>query len=223
MWIWFALAIVALIVFAVSRSPRVRYRRTWGVPTYTVAEPSVLPGLSWPAGFEPQQRLRVVRRPDALYLITELPSRSAALEFLRGCEVRRERIYVIAENPDANLGKDLIMIFVESTGAFVEVAERSVLSHPTSSQTDCARCGYPIIPMDSPWEPGDRGEHGSRTWLLALEDMQMQGTGYRCESCGALSCARCYAASEKSKNADGSLNLSCWMRDCQREVAPFVA
>jgi hypothetical protein len=40
------------------------------------------------------------------------------LEFLRGCVVRDERVYAIAENPQGNLGKDLVMIFEEAVDVF---------------------------------------------------------------------------------------------------------
>lgn len=78
-----------------------------------------------------------MHKPDALYLIEAFQTRSAALDSLRGCEIRDERIYVIAENPQGNLDKDLIMIFEEAGGASSK-SPTAARCPPLTSQTRIA-------------------------------------------------------------------------------------
>jgi hypothetical protein len=166
--------------------------------------------VSWPPGYPDTRPIRTVRKPNALYLIEEFPTRSTALDFLRGCEVRDERVYVIAENPQGNLGRDLIMIFEEADGTFVEIAERSPLPAPRFSREDCARCGYSVIPARDPG-PGVK-------WFVALEEMEMDGHGFQCWSCGALACARCYRSVPQDREPDGHVDLRCWLCDTRADV-----
>jgi hypothetical protein len=159
-----------------------------------------------------------VRRPDALYLIEDFPDRAAALEFLRGCEVRDERVYVIAENPQGNLGKDLVMIFEEADGAFVELAERSP-APVNVSFGDCARCGYAVIPASAPGSAAIHYGDGQVRWSVSLDQMEMTGQGFKCTSCGALICAACCRAVPQQAAPDGRLELGCWI--CDRPVDVF--
>ncbi|WP_131786759.1 hypothetical protein [Protofrankia symbiont of Coriaria ruscifolia] len=182
-WIVVVLAGLVVVVAAiVVRRRRARMSRSSRTPTF----PRKL-RVSWPPGYSDDRPIRVVDRPNALYLIEEFASRRAALEFLRGCEVRDERIYVIAETPAGNLGKDLIMIFEEADGRFVEIAERSALPSPRRSDEDCARCDYSMMPAGAPEPIGDvDGEHVSVTYYLNLEELELKGHGFRCELCGGL-------------------------------------
>jgi hypothetical protein len=161
--------------------------------------------VRWPGGGK--RTFGVVNKPDAQYLVDQFPDRTAALAFLRGCEVQDERVYVIAENPQGHLGRDLVMIFEESTGEFVEFGVRTPLPEPRFSSTDCARCGYVVIPTADP-----RRDFGStagvRIWLVDLEGLEKHGNGYQCTSCRALACASCYRAVPQGQ---GELDLRCWL------------
>ncbi|GAB3645497.1 hypothetical protein [Glycomyces tarimensis] len=218
MWIWIALGAVALAVAVIVM------RRQGERPTpaaeagHGLRMTAKRPRVTWPPGYSDTRPIRTVRRPDSLYLIEEFENRAEALAFLRGCEVRDERVYVIAENPQGNLGKDLVMVFEEADGAFVEIAERTALPTPRYSSEDCARCGYSVIPAASPGFSDSSEEHGSTWWFLSLEDMEMGGHGEQCKSCGALGCARCHRAVPQQRNADGSLDLRCWMCDGEMDV-----
>jgi hypothetical protein len=209
-WIWIAFGAVVLAVVLAVVVVRRRGARSAGSGSGFQMTANEL-RVSWPPGYANTRPIRTVRKPDALYLIEAFGTRSAALAFLRGCEVRDERIYVIAENPQGNLGKDLIMIFEEADGAFVEIAERSPLPAPRRSTEDCARCGYSVIPASHPGTIGiDTGE-GAVEWLVALDDMEMSGHGHQCLSCRALACARCYQSVPQSLGPGGQLDLRCWL------------
>lgn len=215
MWIWIALAVVVLALAAGVGWRRGR-RPAGSDPRYHTTVKKLR--VSWPPGYPDTRPIRTVKRPDALYLIEKFPTRSAALDFLRGCEVRDERVYVIAENPQGNLGKDLIMIFEEADGAFVEIAERSPLPTPRLSAENCARCGYSVLPASPPGLSGVSQDRVTVHWLLALSEMERDGHGYRCRSCGALACARCYRSVPQRREPDGQLDLRCWLCGGETEV-----
>jgi hypothetical protein len=217
-WLVAAALILALVVgFAIIRRPRTAAPAGQSPIAVYVTMPY---RVSWPPGYADDRPIRQVKKSDALYLIEAFDSRPAALEFLRGCEVRDERVYVIAESPQGNLGKDLIMIFKEEDGAFVEIAERGALPAPEFSRENCSRCAYSVIPATSPYEGIPSDEHGRITLLLDLESMEMSGQGYQCTSCHGLACARCYRATPQTRAPNGSLDLRCWL--CDGEVDLFT-
>ncbi|RSN64071.1 hypothetical protein DMH08_18435 [Actinomadura sp. WAC 06369] len=172
--------------------------------------------VSWPPEYADNRPIREVNQPSGRYLIESFGSRAEALDFLRGCEVRDEKVYVIAETPEGNLGKDLIMIFEEDDGAFVELADRKALPDPAFSRENCARCGYSVIPAAA--FPSVEG--ASFSYHLNLEDMEMNGTGFQCSSCKGLACARCYRATLHNPRTQAPLDLRCWL--CNRETELFA-
>ncbi|MFI5953058.1 hypothetical protein [Cryptosporangium sp. NPDC051539] len=191
-----------------------------GTVTSFVVRPAPDPGgltpptsyrVSWPPGYADDRPIRRRAHTQWLYLVEDFDSRAAALEFLRGCEVRDERVYVIAQSPEGNLGLDLVMIFEEVDGSFVEFAERSPLPAPQVSRENCHRCGYSVIPVGRPPE-------GTTTITLALDDLETMGAGFRCPSCGALTCARCYRATS-SPLGRGLLEKRCLL--CEGELGFF--
>ncbi|GIJ46078.1 hypothetical protein Val02_29640 [Virgisporangium aliadipatigenens] len=203
MWIWIAVgAAVLAAAVVVLRRRSVRRRRVH--PYYVTAKKL---RITWPPGYAEHRPIRMVRRPDALFLIEEFASRAAALDFLRRCEIREERIYVIAENPEGNLGRDLIMIFEEADGAPVEIGERSPLPAPRHSDEDCARCGYPVIPGALPELDGA----ATVRVAVALDGMARDGSGFRCADCGALGCAWCYRAVPQRTDGSGHADPRCWL------------
>lgn len=212
-----ALVVVVVVGFAIIRRQRSAARAGKHPVELYVTRPY---RVSWPPGYADDRPVRRVKKPDAVYLIEAFDSRAAALEFLRGCEVRDERVYVIAESPQGNLGKDLIMIFEEEDGAFVEIAERSALSAPEFSRENCSRCGYSVIPAASPFEGFSSDEPGVVTLILDLQSMEQSGQGYQCTSCDGLACARCYQVTPHTRAPDGSLDLRCWL--CGNEVDLFT-
>ncbi len=114
------------------------------------------------------------------------PSRSRALEFLRGTEVKEERRYVVVETPEGCLGRDLIMIFDEANSERIEFGIRNPLPELTKSKTHCTRCGYPVVPAGrwivSPEEP------------IPLDQMREQGAGFYCSTCLTSWCPFCVTA-----------------------------
>jgi hypothetical protein len=62
---------------------------------------------------------------------------TAALDYLRHRDVRRQCHYVIVEAPRRNIGRD--HDFDEADGWLIEIPERTPLPEPTPSPTDCAR------------------------------------------------------------------------------------
>lgn len=226
MWIWFA-ALVALIASVVV-TVAVRRRRTeGGLDLYLGSSPAHArtrtrtprslddARVSFPDDAMPH-RMRTQHRADFFYMVADFPDRASALRFLRGCEVRRERAYVIAENPQGNLGKDLIMIFEEARGNFVEIAERSPA--PRISREDCARCGYTVLPVDGASRSSLTVRGADVRRYVALDDLERGGNGFRCGSCAALACAHCYRATGPEQRSDGSLVIHCWL--CGAEVKP---
>lgn len=123
-----------------------------------------------------------------VYQVYRAPSRSRALDFLRGIEVREERTYVIVETPEGNFGKDLIMIFDESTSEKIEFGHRAPLPRLRRSKTKCTRCGYPVLPADHRW-PGRISAAPS-----VLEDLRDGGVGFYCTNCQAAWCPFCLTA-----------------------------
>lgn len=209
-----------LILASVAGFVIIRRRRTvTPAPRYPTEIYLTMPyRVSWPPGYANDRPIRQVKNPEGRYLIESFESRSDALEFLRGCEVRDERVYVIAETPQGNLGKDLIMIFEERDGAFVEIAERGALPAPEFSRVDCGRCGYSVIPGDLRLRDAS-SDQPARTHILDLESMERSGLGFQCTSCLALGCARCYRATLSVRTSSG-MDLRCWL--CSGEVAFFV-
>ncbi|THV41221.1 hypothetical protein [Glycomyces buryatensis] len=215
---WFA---VVAVILAVVIGFTIMLRRRIDVPKrqHRVEVYVKMPyRVSWPPGYADSRPIRQVKTPNGLYLMEAFGGRAAALEFLRGCEVRDERVYVIAENPESNLGKDLVMIFEEFDGAFVEIAERSVLPTPELSREDCARCGYAVIPAQSPGSSAITYGDGTVRWFASLDQMEMDGYGHQCQACGALACARCYRSVPQHPNAGGKLDLRCWLCDGRVDV-----
>lgn len=223
MWIWIIAGAAGLAVLAFFFSRSVPSRRRPGVNP--VPAQSARPGfdarVTWPPGYRGSGRLRVHRQDGSLYLVDHFPNRAAALDHLRGVEVRQERVYVIAETSlDGSYGRDLVMIFDEADGSIIEFGKRDALDSPTRSATDCARCGYPVIPMDAPMiEPGP---NVTVSWYLQLDEMKRAGLGFACESCGALSCASCQPESGQAEQPDGVLAPACWMPGCGGAMEPFT-
>jgi hypothetical protein len=206
-------AVAAIVAFSMHR--------TGGIPS------DPLPGprgpedarVSFPRDGETRE-LRTLHKAGGYYLIVDFPDRATALRFLRGCEVRRELVYVIAANPEGTLGKDLIMIFEATDGSSVELAERS--PGLRSTQRDCIRCGYQVLPAHAPAAGIAEVSYGSSVRrYYALEGLQTGGHGFRCSSCRTLTCAWCLLASEPTKLADSSLLLRCLNCRSELEADPF--
>jgi hypothetical protein len=119
------------------------------------------------------------------YEVYSASSRSEALSFLRGKEVKEERLYVIVETPEGNFGRDLIWIFDEKTQELLEHGERKPLPQIEKSMTRCARCGYIVLPVgaQAPKGPIDVDEVG--------ELLKEKGMGFYCGSCQTLWCPFC--------------------------------
>lgn len=216
MWIWIA-AQVAAVAVVVAVAVRRRRRVGGGLPRYPAPAPQRAHDarVSWPRdGMRHEGHAE--RRADAFYFVWEFPDRAASLAFLRDCEVRQERVYVIAENPEGNLGKDLIMIFEEADGSFVELAERSAA--PRGTRQDCGRCGYPVLPVSETAGSSIVFADRAVQRYFALDELERGGHGFRCRSCRALGCAHCYRAANPPQLSDGSLVLHCWI--CRSEVEP---
>jgi hypothetical protein len=207
-WIWIAMSLIALAAAVTVLVRRRRDRRPDRPPYYVTAKPM---RISWPPGYADDRPIRMVRKPDALFLIEEFGTRAAALDFLRRCEIRDERIYVIAENPEENLGRDLIMIFAEADGSLVEIGERSPLPAPRRSDEDCARCGYVVVPAAVPGTARIVGADGVVEWSVALDQLEQYGCGFRCADCGALACATCFRAVPQRTDASGRVDPHCWL------------
>ncbi|MDA1358987.1 hypothetical protein O1R50_05100 [Glycomyces luteolus] len=219
LWIWVAAQVAAVAaIVAVSVHRR---RRTSGLPRRPRPEPLGPEDarVTFPRDGETRE-LRALHKAGGYYLIVDFPDRATALRYLRGCEVRRELVYVIAENPEGNLGKDLIMIFEETDGSFVELAERSDGSR--STMRDCGRCGYQVLPVHARTAGIAEVSYGSSVRrYYALDGLQMGGHGFRCGSCKTLTCAWCLLASGPTKLADSSLVLRCLHCRSELEADPF--
>ena len=129
------------------------------------------------------------------YDVYRAATRSEALAFLRGLEVKEERRYAIVETPEGNIGKDFILIFDEKTSSTIELGQRKPLAQPRKSPGRCCNCGYPVIPYDKPPDLG--ASLGRVTAVVIIDEARENGAGYACDSCGAICCAIC-ARPEKS-------------------------
>jgi hypothetical protein len=181
------------------------------------------------------------RKPSgAVYEVHRAANEAAALEYLRGRDVRDQKYYVIVETPGRNLGRDLIMIFDEADGSMLEVPERNPLPDLRPSTTRCARCGYAILPATLP--PSQQPEeHGPFTYRAVFfgqppHDVIRMGWGYRCIRCRSGACESCYQATiddmgpvpesttvvytaGKQLHDDG-LFRTCWV--CHNPVTAFT-
>ncbi|TQL69323.1 hypothetical protein FB381_3228 [Nocardioides albertanoniae] len=172
--------------------------------------------ISWPPGYAHRVPLRTESNSSGTYVVEKFPSRSSALDVLRGCDVRDERVYLIGETPEGNIGRDLVWIFEEQNGSFIEIAERTPLPEPVYSQTDCAHCGYTVLPMGDPGLSVDGPMTAS--YLLVSSDVERAGQGFECEQCGALGCMHCYLRT--SDDVEATPDRRCWL--CQGHMLPFV-
>lgn len=159
-----------------------------------------------------RDRVRVERGETGIYEVHRSGSRAEALALLRGREVREERLYIIVETPEGNVGRDMIMLFDERDGSCIELGERPALPAPVPAAGFCARCGYPVLPLPAP-RPDGAGSY------LALQDLARDGCGYRCRTCANLGCAACYLAIRPTRGDDGVLDLRCWL--CPGGTEPF--
>lgn len=219
LWLLLIAAVLAVTVLAVSL--RQHPPSTSTPPNPAKQPPAKIPRVAWPPGYSNSRPIRTVHKPNALFLIEKFPTRAAALDFLRNCEVRDKGVYVIAENPEQNLGRDLIMIFEETDGSFVEIGKRSPLPTPIFSETDCARCRHTVLKAADPLEQIELPS--STTSVMAyhsLDENEMQGTGFKCQQCGALACAHCYRSVPQKHKPDGGLDLRCWL--CNGSVGHFT-
>lgn len=131
------------------------------------------------------------------YIVYKTSGKARAMEFLRAITVNEEQKYIIAETPQGNFGKDMIMIFNEATQELIEYGERKPLPELSKSKTNCAKCGYPVIPMDddgneSPFEMLLKGiqEDGAEPFV-PLDEMKLQGHGLFCPECQTCWCSFC--------------------------------
>ncbi|OGU29297.1 MAG: hypothetical protein A2057_09240 [Ignavibacteria bacterium GWA2_35_9] len=135
------------------------------------------------------------------YIVYKASNKVRAMEFLRATDVKEEQKYLIVETPEGNLGKDMIMIFNEATQELIEYGERNPLPELSKSKTNCARCGYPVLPMDneeqstkksSPFEMLLKGlQKESVEPFVPLDDMKLQGHGFFCPTCQTCWCSFC--------------------------------
>lgn len=177
-----------------------------------------------------------------VYEVSWVKSEAAALEYLRRRDVRQRSHYVIVETPHRSFGRDLIMIFDEADGSLIEIPERTPLPEPTPSTTQCARCGYAIMPserVEFPCEGPDCG-HPWHTadFAYGADEVIRQGLGYRCIRCRSGACRACYEATgsenrrttsgfvfdegdEQPHPSDEIVHRLCWV--CQGPVTIFEA
>jgi hypothetical protein len=129
------------------------------------------------------------------YDVYRAATRSEALAFLRGLEVKEERRYAIVETPEGNIGKDFILIFDEKDSSTIELGQRKPLPKPQKSAGRCCSCGYPVIPYRK--TPAFGPSVGRVTEFIIIAEAKESGAGYVCDSCVAICCAFC-ATPEKS-------------------------
>ena len=122
-------------------------------------------------------------REGSRYVVYTASSWQDAMMFLREQEVKEHLLYLIAETPEGNIGKDLISIFDEGNGKTLELGKRKPLRVPKKSETHCSRCGYFVMP-GAPLIKG-------AVHYLCLEDMQPFGQGFFCHKCASVMCAFC--------------------------------
>lgn len=177
-----------------------------GLPAHSGDDRALPPGIQF-VGTE--------RQPDATYYVYRARSRSSALEFLRARPVKEQLVYTIVETPEGNLGRDLICIFEEATGAMIELVARQASARPTVSKTHCAWCGYSIVPVKIAMPVPEIGISQVVSYFTREEyrDFVKRGHGFRCLECGLLQCAACTAGEEIGSNrlscrADGQTRLS---------------
>lgn len=210
-----ALAVVVLVgALAVSRRRSGPVRTEPGDVQVFAHDPF---RITWPPDYAHSVPLRTEQNSSGTYVVESFASRSSALEVLRGCDVRDERVYLIAETPEGNIGRDLVWIFEEQDGSFIEIAERTPLPEPTFSRTDCARCGYTVLPMGRPGAGISVDGGMTVSHYLVAGDIERAGQGLECQECGALGCMHCYL-----HNADGlgsSSDHRCWL--CQGSMGGF--
>ncbi len=153
--------------------------------------------------------VRTQRQPNGnTYDIYRAPTRSEAMAFLRGLEVKEERRYAIVETPQGNIGKDFILIFDEKSGDTIELGQRKALPQPKKSASRCCSCGYPVLPYGT--IPDFGPAVGSITRVVLVSEAKKNGAGYSCGSCRAICCAFC-ATPEKSPRCPF----------CGNEMQPF--
>lgn len=141
-----------------------------------------------------------------VYEVSWVRTEAAALDYLRGRDVRRERYYVIVETPVRNFGRDMIMIFDEADGTPIEIPPRTPLAEPAASATHCARCGYPVLPSSRVEFPCDGDPDCGHPWHTAdfaqsAEEVIGAGLGYRCVTCRSAACRACYEATGDENRA----------------------
>ena len=118
------------------------------------------------------------------YEIYAARTRSDAIVFLREVEIKTERRYVIVETPQGNIGKDLIAIFDEQSGEILEYGERKAQSIYQKSMSQCARCGYAVLPAGRPVMDGAKE-------IVRVGELKEKGVGFVCKTCHTLWCPFC--------------------------------
>jgi hypothetical protein len=169
----------------------------------------------------PEPSLVEIKTTDSgVYEVYRCASEAEALAFLRRRDVPQERYYLIVETPVRNLGRDLIGIFDEDTSAQIEFPGRTPLREPLPSRTNCARCGYVVVPAKE-IESFTSGPFTMSSYST-LDEMIEHGGGFRCTGCSSLACASCYRSTGNltvhsdgaiATDAAGRLRLRCWVCD----------
>jgi hypothetical protein len=125
------------------------------------------------------------------YDVYEARNRKSALEALRLVEVKEPLSYVIVETPEGNLGRDLVSIFDEASGATVELVKRTPLPRKRVSPTHCANCGYFVLPAKSDQLDIQTNIPVVHMSFFSTEDMTVRGLGFYCPSCATAWCSSC--------------------------------
>jgi hypothetical protein len=155
--------------------------------------------------------VEIKRTASGVYEVYRCANEAEALAFLRRRDVPQEKYYVIVETPLRNLGRDLFGIFDEKSEAQIEFPAHTPLREPVSSRTNCARCGYVVLPLREIESP--TSDVHTVQMFTSLDELMESGFGYRCTGCSSLACASCYHSTVGAieRDADGRLHLKCWV------------
>ncbi|MFJ8827801.1 hypothetical protein ACIREE_39475 [Streptomyces sp. NPDC102467] len=137
----------------------------------------------------PVQYVGTEQQPRAIYHIYRGPDREQALAFLRSTPVAEPLIYLVVETPQGNVGRDLVCLFDERSGAVIEFGPRTPSQHPRQSPTHCAWCGVYVVPFDVP-EYAVRNA-STLSVYLAIDEARDRGHGWHCRACALLQCVFC--------------------------------
>lgn len=118
-------------------------------------------------------------------------NRLLALDFLRKIPIRTERLYLICETPQGNIGKDMIMIFDEMTQERIEYGIRKSLPKLVKSKTHCTRCGYPVLPANLSSPNATNTIHPDQMKEQEIEWLKERGIGFWCPTCQTAWCPFC--------------------------------